>query len=166
GLACALVHTPRILFLDEPTNGVDPVSRRDFWRILYQLLKEGVTIFVTTAYLDEADRCHRVGLLHQGRLIACDTPARLRALMPGVLLEIHTRQARAAARLLRERLPNFQVGLFGDRVHLASTEPAVAEASARAVLQAAGIELLGMRPVEPSLEDVFIAVIGQVGETP
>ncbi len=166
GLACALVHTPRILFLDEPTNGVDPVSRRDFWRILYQLLKEGVTIFVTTAYLDEADRCHRVGLLHQGRLIACDTPARLRALMPGVLLEIHTRQARAAARLLRERLPHSQVGLFGDRVHLASTEPAVAEASARAVLQAAGIELLGMRPVEPSLEDVFIAVIGQGGVAP
>jgi ABC-2 type transport system ATP-binding protein len=166
GLACALVHTPRILFLDEPTNGVDPVSRRDFWRILYQLLKEGVTIFVTTAYLDEADRCHRVGLLHQGRLIACDTPSRLRALMPGVLLEIHTRQARAAARLLRERLPNFQVGLFGDRVHLAGTEPAVAEASARAVLQAAGIELLSIRPVEASLEDVFITVIGQGGVAP
>ena len=74
GLACALIHTPKVLFLDEPTNGVDPVSRRDFWRILYSLLKEGVTIFVSTAYLDEAERCHRVALLHQGRLLACDTP--------------------------------------------------------------------------------------------
>lgn len=163
GLACAMVHTPRILFLDEPTNGVDPVSRRDFWRILYQLLKERVTILVTTAYLDEADRCHRVGLLHQGRLVACDTPARLRALMPGVLLEIRTRQARLTARLLREQLPDSKVGMFGDRVHLVSTQPAAAEAAARAVLQAAGIELLAIRPVEPSLEDVFIAVIGQGG---
>lgn len=163
GLACALIHTPRILFLDEPTNGVDPVSRRDFWRILYQLLKEGVTIFVTTAYLDEADRCHRVGLLHQGRLIACDTPAGLRTLMTGMLLEIRTRQARLAARLLREQLPDSQVGMFGDRVHLVSTQPEAAETAARAVLQAAGIELLEIRPVEPSLEDVFIAVIGQSG---
>jgi ABC-2 type transport system ATP-binding protein len=160
GLACALVHTPRILFLDEPTNGVDPVSRRDFWRILYQLLQEGVTIVVTTAYLDEADRCHRVGLLHQGRLFACDTPARLRTLMPGVVLELRTRQSRLVSRLLQEQLPDLQVDLFGDRVHLVTTAPAVAEQAARRVVQAAGIELLGLRQVEPSLEDVFIAVLG------
>jgi len=164
GLACALVHTPKVLFLDEPTNGVDPVSRRDFWRILYQLLKEGVTICVTTAYLDEADRCHRVGLLHQGRLIACDAPARLRTLMPGVLLEVHTEQARTAARLLREQLPDIQVGQFGDRVHLVSTEPAIVEAAVHRVMQAAGIPLLGIRTVEPSLEDVFIAILGNPGE--
>lgn len=160
GLACALIHTPRILFLDEPTNGVDPVSRRDFWRILYQLLKDGVTIFVATAYLDEADRCHRVGLLHQGRLVACDTPARLRTLMPGTLLELRTRQSRLAAGLLRERLSGIQVGLFGDRVHLVSADPVGAELSARAILRQAGIDLLALRPVEPSLEDVFIAVLG------
>jgi ABC-2 type transport system ATP-binding protein len=160
GLACALVHTPQVLFLDEPTNGVDPVSRRDFWRILYQLLKEGVTIVVTTAYLDEADRCHRVGLLHQGRLVACDTPARLRALMPGVLLEIRTAKARLAARLLREQLADVQVGLFGDRVHLVCSDPAAAEPSARAVLQRAGVAVSSIRPIEPSLEDVFIAVLG------
>jgi ABC-2 type transport system ATP-binding protein len=163
GLACALIHTPKVLFLDEPTNGVDPVSRRDFWRILYQLLKEGVTIFVTTAYLDEADRCHRVGLLHKGRLVACDTPAGLRALMPGTLLELRARPARAAARVLRERLPTAQIGLFGDRVHLVTTEPAAAGAAARAALAAAGIDLLDLRPVEPSLEDIFIAVIGHDG---
>lgn len=80
GLCCALIHTPEVLFLDEPTNGVDPVSRRDFWRILDTLLSEGVTIVVATAYLDEAERCHRVGLLHHGRLLACDTPQRLKQL--------------------------------------------------------------------------------------
>jgi ABC-2 type transport system ATP-binding protein len=161
GLACALVHTPQVLFLDEPTNGVDPVSRRDFWRILYQLLKEGVTIVVTTAYLDEADRCHRVGLLHQGRLVACDTPAQLRNLMPGVLLEIRTSTARLAARLLREQLAGIQVGLFGDRVHLVCNDPVAAEQSARAVLQAGGVAISSLRPIEPSLEDVFIAVLGK-----
>jgi len=160
GLACALVHTPQVLFLDEPTNGVDPVSRRDFWRILYQLLKEGVTIVVSTAYLDEADRCHRVALLHQGRLFACDTPARLRTLMPGVLLEIRTSRARLAARLLREQLADIQVGLFGDRVHLVCNDPVLAEQSARAVLQAGGVAISSLRPIEPSLEDVFIAVLG------
>ena len=74
-LMCTLLHRPQILFLDEPTNGVDPVSRRDFWAILYQLLKDGITIFMTTAYLDEAERCNRVGLMHKGKLIRCDTPA-------------------------------------------------------------------------------------------
>jgi ABC-2 type transport system ATP-binding protein len=159
GLACALVHTPQVLFLDEPTNGVDPVSRRDFWRILYQLLKEGVTIVVTTAYLDEADRCHRVGLLHQGRLVACDTPARLRDLMPGVLLEIRTSRARLAARLLRQQLADIQVGLFGDRVHLVCSDPVAAEQAARALLQTAGVAVSTIRPIEPSLEDVFIAML-------
>ncbi len=79
GLACALIHKPEVLFLDEPTNGVDPVSRRDFWRILYQLLQQQVTIFVSTAYLDEAERCTRVGMMDNGRLVLCDTPAELKA---------------------------------------------------------------------------------------
>jgi len=83
GLACALVHTPELLLLDEPTNGVDPVSRRDFWNILYDLLKEGVTIFVSTAYLDEAERCHRIGLIHQGRLMSVGTPSEIKGLLQG-----------------------------------------------------------------------------------
>ena len=87
GLCCALIHTPTVLFLDEPTNGVDPVSRRDFWRILDTLLAEGVTIVVATAYLDEAERCHRVGLLHHGRLLACDTPQNLKALADPVIAD-------------------------------------------------------------------------------
>ncbi len=88
GLACALIHTPKVLFLDEPTNGVDPVSRRDFWRILYQLLREKVTIFVSTAYLDEAERCNRLGLMHRGRLLACGTPQEVKSLMRGTIFEI------------------------------------------------------------------------------
>ena len=89
GLACALIHTPEVLFLDEPTNGVDPVSRRDFWKILYDLLKDGITIFVSTAYLDEAERCMRVALMHQGRILACGRAAvhqeNIRATHDGVL---------------------------------------------------------------------------------
>jgi ABC-2 type transport system ATP-binding protein len=160
GLACALVHTPQLLFLDEPTNGVDPVSRRDFWRILYQLLKEGVTIFVTTAYLDEADRCHRVGLIHKGRLLACDTPDSLRGLMRGTILELRTSDLRRTARLLREAIPGATVGLFGDRLHLVTDDPEKDQEVATNVLQREGINLFGIKPIEPSLEDVFVSVLG------
>ena len=161
GLACALVHTPKVLFLDEPTNGVDPVSRRDFWRILYQLLKEGVTIFVTTAYLDEADRCNRVGLIHKGKLLACETPANLKQLMRGAILEIRTADPRRTARLLRNRFPDASVGLFGDRVHLVTGDPVTGETAAVSLLSAEGIELRGIRQIEPSLEDVFVSVLSR-----
>ncbi len=87
GLACALIHTPKVLFLDEPTNGVDPVSRRDFWRILYQLLEQKVTILLSTAYLDEADRCARVGLMHRGKLLRCDVPANIKKQMQAETME-------------------------------------------------------------------------------
>jgi ABC-2 type transport system ATP-binding protein len=159
GLACALIHTPRVLFLDEPTNGVDPVSRRDFWRILYRLQKDGVTIFVTTAYLDEADRCHRVGLIHKGRLLACDTPDGLKGLMHGTILEVRTDNVRTAARLLREALPAATVGLFGDRVHVVCADPDRTTAEIRGQLARAGVGLQGLRPIEPSLEDVFVSVL-------
>jgi ABC-2 type transport system ATP-binding protein len=159
GLACALIHTPRVLFLDEPTNGVDPVSRRDFWRILYQLVREGVTIFVSTAYLDEAERCNRLALLHQGRLLGLGTPDEVKALMPGALLEVRTPAPRRTASLLRERLAGATVGLFGDRVHVAARDPAAAEAQIRQLVAAAGFEPLAIRPIEPSLEDVFVSVL-------
>jgi len=161
GLACALIHTPRVLFLDEPTNGVDPVSRRDFWRILYQLLKEGVTIFVTTAYLDEADRCHRVGLIHKGKLLACDRPDRLRGLMQGTILEVRAGEIRKTAMILREHLPDGSVGLFGDRVHLVTDDPAQGKGLVEKILRQKGIEVLGIRQVEPSLEDVFVSVLSR-----
>jgi ABC-2 type transport system ATP-binding protein len=161
GLACALVHTPRVLFLDEPTNGVDPVSRRDFWRILYQLLREGVTIFVTTAYLDEADRCHRVGLIHKGKLLACDTPDNLRRLMKGAILEVRTTDLRKSAKLLREGFPGFSVGLFGDRIHVVTDDPVKGERLVAELLQREGIALTGTREIEPSLEDVFVSVLSE-----
>jgi ABC-2 type transport system ATP-binding protein len=161
GLACALVHTPRVLFLDEPTNGVDPVSRRDFWRILYRLLKERVTIFVSTAYLDEADRCNRVGLIHRGKLLACDTPAGLKGLMRGSIVEVLAAEPRRAARLLRERMPDASVGLFGDRVHVVTGDPDEAGRLIAAACSGEGIAILGTRTVEPSLEDVFVSVLSK-----
>jgi len=159
GLACALIHTPRVLFLDEPTNGVDPVSRRDFWRILYQLVREGVTIFVSTAYLDEAERCNRLALLHQGRLLGLGTPDEVKAMMPGALLEVRTAAPRRTARLLRAHLAGASVGLFGDRVHVAVRDTAAAESAIRRLVAAAGFESLAIRPIEPSLEDVFVSVL-------
>lgn len=164
GLACALIHTPRVLFLDEPTNGVDPVSRRDFWRILYQLLRQGVTIVVATAYLDEADRCNRVGLIHRGQLLACDTPDNLRQLMRGAILEVRTSDPRKAVLLLRDKLPGLPVGMFGDRLHVVSREDGEVEAGIDTILRGSGIELQGIRPVEPSLEDVLVSVLEESGE--
>jgi ABC-2 type transport system ATP-binding protein len=159
GLACALIHTPRVLFLDEPTNGVDPVSRRDFWRILYQLVRDGVTIFVSTAYLDEAERCNRLALLHQGRLLGLGTPDEVKQLMPGALLEVRTAAPRRTADLLRSRLAAATVGLFGDRVHVATRDPAAAEREIRTLLEAAGLDVTSLRPIAPSLEDVFVSVL-------
>ncbi len=159
GLACALIHTPRVLFLDEPTNGVDPVSRRDFWRILYQLVREGVTIFVSTAYLDEAERCNRLALLHQGRLLGLGTPEEVKAMMPGALLEVRTSAPRRTAALLREQLTGATVGLFGDRVHVATRDVEAATRRIRELVGAHGFELQSLRPIPPSLEDVFVAVL-------
>ncbi len=159
GLACALIHTPRVLFLDEPTNGVDPVSRRDFWRILYQLVRDGVTLFVSTAYLDEAERCNRLALLHQGRLVGLGTPAEIKRLLPGALLEVRSSAPRRTAQLLRERLVGATVGLFGDRVHVATRDTTATDTQIRRHVANAGFELLSLRPIEPSLEDVFVSVI-------
>lgn len=159
GLVCALIHTPKVLFLDEPTNGVDPVSRRDFWRILYQLLKEGVTIFVSTAYLDEAERCNRIGLMHQGKILAIGTPDEIKRLMPQTILEIRGDQPRRISALLRERYPAQTVGLFGDRIHLVTERPEQDYKEIQTMITRAGLSGLAIRPVEPSLEDVFIAVL-------
>jgi ABC-2 type transport system ATP-binding protein len=163
GLACALVHTPKVLFLDEPTNGVDPVSRRDFWRILYQLLREGVTIFVSTAYLDEAERCSRVALIDSGRLLAMGTPDEVKKLMHGAILELRPSQPRKAVSLLRERLGKEAVGLFGDRVHIVAKDPEGATAAAERALSDAGLETGGIKQIEPTLEDVFVSVLAEAG---
>lgn len=168
GLACALIHTPRVLFLDEPTNGVDPVSRRDFWRILYKLLRQKVTIFVSTAYLDEAERCSRIGLIHKGRLIAVGTPDEVKELMGGSVLELRCVLPRKATELLRTHFPPNNVGLFGDRVHVATETPEAAADTITRVLAGQGLDLTSLREVEPSLEDVFISVLShrKDGEEP
>ncbi|MBN9657557.1 MAG: ABC transporter ATP-binding protein [Acidobacteria bacterium] len=158
GLACALIHTPKVLFLDEPTNGVDPVSRRDFWRILYQLLREKVTIFVSTAYLDEAERSSRIGLIHKGKLLAFGTPDDVKKLMLGSILEIRSTEPRRAAALLRARSSG-AASLFGDRIHLVTREPERAAEEAEVALTAAGLEVKGIRVIEPALEDVFVSVL-------
>jgi ABC-2 type transport system ATP-binding protein len=161
GLACALIHTPKVLFLDEPTNGVDPVSRRDFWRILYQLLRDKVTIFISTAYLDEAERCSRVGLIHRGRLLACGTPAEVKQLMRGAILEVRSDEPRRAVGVLKRQLSGGSVGLFGDRIHVVCTEPDRIASEAEAALGQAGLTLTGIREIEPSLEDVFVSVLAE-----
>jgi len=164
GLVCSLIHTPKVLFLDEPTNGVDPVSRRDFWKILYQLLREKVTIFVSTAYLDEAERCNRVGLIHKGKLLAAGSPDEVKTLMRGAILEVRCAEARRAVAVLREQLKAQSVGLFGARVHVVTTTPEQAAKQAQAILDKAGIPVGGVRQVEPGLEDVFISVLADKEE--
>jgi ABC-2 type transport system ATP-binding protein len=157
-LACTLIHTPRLLLLDEPTTGVDPVSRRDFWKILSSLLRTGITIFMSTPYLDEAERCSRVGLMNNGRLLAADTPQAVKRLMKGEVVEVICGEIRRAFDLLRGRSDAGEVQIFGDRLNLVVDNaerdfPAVA-----ARLREAGIEVFDWRKIPPSLENVFISV--------
>ncbi|HSB78747.1 MAG TPA: ABC transporter ATP-binding protein [Candidatus Methylomirabilis sp.] len=164
GLACALIHTPEIVLLDEPTNGVDPVSRRDFWRILYEMLKEGVTILVATAYLDEAERCNRVGLIHQGRLLALDAPDRIKGRMEGELLEILVADVLKARHVLAAVPQVRRVTLFGHRLHVAVNAIDLDLPPVLSVLEAEGLRPHDPRRVAPSLEDVFISMVeGQEG---
>jgi ABC-2 type transport system ATP-binding protein len=159
GLACALVHTPEILFLDEPTNGVDPVSRRDFWRILYDLLREGVTIFVSTAYLDEAERCHRIGLMHQGRLLSLGSPREVKNWMKEDLWEVRCEQRMKAVEMLKNLSGVKGAGIFGDRIHVLLEDGDRAKGEMERILTESGFKILSLRKISPTLEDVFIATV-------
>jgi ABC-2 type transport system ATP-binding protein len=158
GLACALIHTPRVLFLDEPTNGVDPVSRRDFWKILYDLLKEEITVFVSTSYLDEAERCTRIGLIHKGSLLMVEEPAGVKETLAVPMIEVFSPNARAARAVLTSMGDVESVSIYGDRLHIALKER---QAIGRVVdgLTAKGVEVEGHREIVPSLEDVFISLV-------
>jgi ABC-2 type transport system ATP-binding protein len=156
GLACALVHTPEILFLDEPTCGVDPVSRRDFWRILYDLLKEQITIFVSTAYLDEAERCTRIALIHRGSILFIDEPSRIKESLHMPMIEITSPDTRAAKKIVAAIHGVISVNMYGDRLHIGMKTREVGTKVLEA-LQVHGMEIVGEREIEPSLEDVFIA---------
>ena len=158
-LATTLVYDPEILFLDEPTTGVDPVSRRDFWEIVFDFLREGVTVFVATPYLDEAERCQRVALMHEGRVLAIDTPVALRQSLGGQMLDIATLEPRRLVEALRGRPEVRDAQIFGRAVHALLVEHAARE-RVETALRDAGIPVQAMRPIEPSLEDVFITLIG------
>jgi ABC-2 type transport system ATP-binding protein len=159
-LACTLVHEPRVLLLDEPTTGVDPVSRREFWKLLSEFLSRGLTIVMATPYLDEAERCARVALLHEGRLLALDEPSRLQAPLAGQLLEVVVDAPRPPIDLLA-RVPGVRdVQSFGDRAHVrAETDARSLAGAVEEALAAAGFRVLDVRPIGASLEDVFIDLI-------
>ena len=158
GLACALIHTPEILFLDEPTNGVDPVSRRDFWRILYDLLREGVTIFLSTSYLDEAERCTRIGLMHKGTIIIEDQPKNVRSSLALPMMEVWTERVRTAGEVVRTVQGVSSVSVYGDRLHIGLVHKGAASA-VLGMLEREGIAVQDHREILPSLEDVFITMV-------
>ena len=158
-LACTLIHEPDLLLLDEPTTGVDPVSRREFWKLLSEFLTQGLTIVMTTPYLDEAERCGRVALLHEGRVLAVDEPAALQAAMPGTLLEVIAEAARPPVSLLASIPGVADVQVFGDGAHV-RVDPSRADgALVRDVLLREGLRGVSVRSVPASLEDVFIHLV-------
>ena len=162
-LACTLVHEPRLLLLDEPTTGVDPVSRREFWKLLSEFRSRGLTIVMATPYLDEAERCARVALLHEGRLLAIDEPSALQARLGGHMLEVIVDAPRPPIDVLGRAAGVIDVQSFGDRAHVrvAGADAGVATAAVDQILRAAGLRAVGIRPIAPSLEDVFIDLISE-----
>jgi ABC-2 type transport system ATP-binding protein len=163
GLICALIHTPRVLLLDEPTNGVDPVSRRDFWKILYSLLEEGVAILASTAYLDEAERCHRVALMHQGKLLFCDTPSNLKSSFGKGVLSVTSSEPRRLRTELEHVDGISSLVLTGDGVHVVVDDAMRRIPEFEARLKSAGIAFDAIQQVVPTIEDLFVdAVSGGV----
>src|SRR5512146_105002 len=152
-LVCALIHRPKVILLDEPTTGVDPVSRRDFWRILYELISEGVAILTSTAYLDEAERCHRVGLLHQGKLLFCDTPTNLKAQLGKDVLSIFSSEARRVRDELEHAEGISSLMLTGDGVHVVvdSADRRIPEFEQR--MRNARVPFDAVQQVTPTIED-------------
>ncbi len=166
-LGCAIVHRPQVVFLDEPTAGVDPISRRDFWRLIYDMVKEGVTVLVTTHYMDEAELCQRVGFISQGRLVALDTPDRLKQTkMRGEVLEIAVSNPDAAMRILkaaqqRSQVPLQEVALYGAQIHAVVPSAAEYRQAIQTLLVVSGIEVRSIDWIAPTLEDVFISSVGR-----
>ncbi len=160
-LACTLIHQPRLIFLDEPTTGVDPVSRRDFWKILSTLLKSNITIVMSTPYLDEAERCSRVALMNRGRVMVADTPQNIRRLMEGEVMEIICTDLRRAYRLIRTVEHVKDVQTFGDRLNIVVDDHRRDFPAIERRLNEAGIDVSGQRVVSPSLENIFISLMAK-----
>jgi ABC-2 type transport system ATP-binding protein len=161
-LACTLIHDPEILLLDEPTTGVDPVSRREFWEILTELNLSGTTILVSTPYMDEADRCERVGLIYEGRLVVCDTPAGIRRQLPGEVLELHPGDWRAARSVVSELPGVHQVQTYGETLHLIVDSAERRAGEIKAALRERDLEVLDLHPVPPRMEEAFISLIHRI----
>jgi ABC-2 type transport system ATP-binding protein len=159
GLACALIHDPRVLFLDEPTNGVDPISRREFWDILSELHIRGVTIFVSTAYMDEAERCSRVGLMYQGKIIREGSPASLRQLVKGDLLAVQASDLPAAETIIKKLEGVQEVQVYGDRLHVFVGNSLESRPRIDAALNAGGLKNIEIRTAVPRLEEAFISLV-------
>ena len=160
-LICALIHTPSVLLLDEPTNGVDPVSRRDFWRILYKIVKQGVCILVTTAYLDEAERCDRIGLLDKGKLLATGTPQEIKGLMNGKVLTIRSPDARKISKVLQAGLTGLNITVFGDTLHIVCQQIQATQEKVLELIHVNGLRVDEAREAPPSLEDVFVSMMSR-----
>ncbi len=158
-LACTLVHRPDVLLLDEPTTGVDPVSRREFWDILTDLHISGTSIVVSTPYMDEAERCNRVGLLFQGTLIECGTPEAIKSRVPGQLIELRAGPLELAQSMLAGRPEVIEVQVYGDLLHVFVDDASRCIPQVRAALEAANIQVKGLRTVQPRMEEAFIALI-------
>ncbi len=162
-LSAAILHRPEILFLDEPTAGVDPISRRAFWDLLYQLVNEGITVFITTHYMDEAEHCHRLAFIQRGMIIAQGSPKSIKQeMMPGKVLEIEPNNAASAVSVLRNaqqagNLAIDEVELYGSLVHVVALEIEKSKIEIAAELRKAKISITHMQVIEPSLEDVFIS---------
>jgi len=161
-LACSLIHKPKIIFLDEPTTGVDPVSRRDFWKILSDLQKEGITIFMTTPYLDEAERCNRVALMNKGEIIAVDTPQNIKSSINKQVTEIITDNIKKTYTLLKEKFGT-EAQIFGDRINLVTDDGKSAIDEIKILLQKNNLTLINYRTITPSLENVFIHLVKKAG---
>jgi ABC-2 type transport system ATP-binding protein len=155
-LACSLIHEPEVVFLDEPTTGVDPVSRRDFWRIIADFLTRGITVLVSTPYLDEAERFHRIAFMHKGQIIACDTPQNLKAQLAGELLEIRTRQINEAVTVLARASFVQTAQVFGDTVHVMVDRAEKRRAEINRLLKEHSISVIDLRRISAGLEDVFV----------
>ena len=164
-LGCAIVHHPKVVFLDEPTAGVDPISRRQFWELIYQMAKEGVTVLVTTHYMDEAELCQRVGFISQGRLVAIDSPSRLKQTqMRGQVLEIRTADPDRAMRTLKSAQQRGlvdldDVALYGAQIHVVVPEAQKYRGVLEALLESEKVKVLAIEWIAPTLEDVFISSV-------
>jgi len=163
-LACTLIHEPQVLLLDEPTTGVDPVSRRELWRIVYDLLLTGVSVIVTTPYMDEAERCNRVGFLMGGRLLVSGAPAELEKLPQRAVIELKARPRKVMQRVARQTAGVESMQIFGDRLHLLTSDPVAVTARLEERLKAEGAEIVTLQTRHPSMEDVFMHLAQRVPE--